>query len=333
MQSLFDTLPEPETLRQRAETIRAGAESAADASETPRLTKSSQIGLAESLERLAAVIEATPEPETTGNAWADRKARRIARLRLRAEKMRAKSAEAWAQSTAMGSRIPFGQPILVGHHSEGRHRRLLKRMESIDRKSIELERLAKRYDSRADAAECDSSISSQDPEAAEKIRAKIATLEAQNESRKRVNLAYRRFKKNPASLESSDLAEEERAIVRQWKPEYSFERAPYRPYEMQNCTAEIRRLKDRLEKLDALAKFKARPDRMMGDVRIVDNMEFQKIELHFPDKPTEGVRTMLKRYGFRWVRSAGCWSRSLSGETEGRIKLLAQFIGASIVPA
>lgn len=33
--------------------------------------------------------------------------------------------------------IPFGQPILVGHHSEGRHRRTLEKADNAMRKSIE----------------------------------------------------------------------------------------------------------------------------------------------------------------------------------------------------
>lgn len=38
---------------------------------------------------------------------------------------------------AIGSMIPFGQPILVGHHSEGRHRRDLAKIETNMRKGIE----------------------------------------------------------------------------------------------------------------------------------------------------------------------------------------------------
>jgi len=45
--------------------------------------------------------------------------------------------------------IPFGQPILVGHHSERSHRRVIERADNAMRKSIEEKEKAKKYESRA----------------------------------------------------------------------------------------------------------------------------------------------------------------------------------------
>ena len=52
------------------------------------------------------------------------------RRQARADKLRewsasraAKSDAAHDAATSISAGIPFGQPILVGHHSEGRHRR------------------------------------------------------------------------------------------------------------------------------------------------------------------------------------------------------------------
>ena len=50
------------------------------------------------------------------------------------------------------SGIPFGQPILVGHHSEGRHRRTIERAHSHTRKAIELSGEAKELRDRAAAS-------------------------------------------------------------------------------------------------------------------------------------------------------------------------------------
>lgn len=49
--------------------------------------------------------------------------------------------------------IPPGQPILVGHHSERGHRRLLEKSDNAMRKSVELDEKAKYYNDRAEASE------------------------------------------------------------------------------------------------------------------------------------------------------------------------------------
>ncbi|MGH7327645.1 MAG: DUF3560 domain-containing protein, partial [Polyangiaceae bacterium] len=63
--------------------------------------------------------------------------------------MRARAAhlkeEAGAASTAArerADRIPFGQPILIGHHSEKRHRRDLERIHRGHERAFELSRAA-----------------------------------------------------------------------------------------------------------------------------------------------------------------------------------------------
>src|SRR5699024_10261000 len=48
-----------------------------------------------------------------------------------------KSIEARNQANDIISHIPPGQPILVGHHSEGRHRRDLRRFDNNMRRSVE----------------------------------------------------------------------------------------------------------------------------------------------------------------------------------------------------
>src|SRR3990167_587842 len=45
--------------------------------------------------------------------------------------------------------IPFGQPILVGHHSEGRHRRALSRLDAHMSKACESTKMAEHHTSTA----------------------------------------------------------------------------------------------------------------------------------------------------------------------------------------
>jgi hypothetical protein len=57
------------------------------------------------------------------------------------------------KARTISSFIPFGQPILVGHHSEKRHRRDLQKINNAYSKSFELSNEAKHAEDRANAAQ------------------------------------------------------------------------------------------------------------------------------------------------------------------------------------
>jgi len=78
---------------------------------------------------------------------------KVDRYREYAANARRRSSEAYDASHAAVSGIPFGQPILVGHHSESRHRRALKLQDSRMQKSIEEDQKAAYWKSRADRVE------------------------------------------------------------------------------------------------------------------------------------------------------------------------------------
>ena len=60
---------------------------------------------------------------------------------------------AWRAEHAILDVIPMGQPILVGHHSEGRHRRDLERAESARRRGMAEAERSEYHSDRAEAAE------------------------------------------------------------------------------------------------------------------------------------------------------------------------------------
>lgn len=69
-----------------------------------------------------------------------------------AENAERRSDAAFEKSRALLEPIPPGQPILVGHHSERRHRRTLERADNAMRKSVEETDKAKRWKGRAAAS-------------------------------------------------------------------------------------------------------------------------------------------------------------------------------------
>lgn len=79
--------------------------------------------------------------------WAKRKAERLQTAASNAEK---KSDGYYKRSHEITENIPFGQPILVGHHSENRHRRDIDKSWNAMGKAVELSKAAEGYESRAE---------------------------------------------------------------------------------------------------------------------------------------------------------------------------------------
>lgn len=87
--------------------------------------------------------------ETDNNPYQEKLEAKKERFEELAEKNRAESQSRYNQSREMASYIPFGQPILVGHHSEKRDRATRERISNNFEKSIELSHKADYYEKKA----------------------------------------------------------------------------------------------------------------------------------------------------------------------------------------
>src|SRR3990167_11102227 len=85
------------------------------------------------------------------NRYEQKQAARKERFEELAEKAKRESDAAYNHARRMGSVIPFGQPILVGHHSEGRDRRYRARIGKAYDRGAELSSKADYYESRAES--------------------------------------------------------------------------------------------------------------------------------------------------------------------------------------
>src|SRR5437660_3812315 len=110
--------------------------------------------------------------------YRERRQARAERLRGWADGRDAKAAARFAAVDAIADNIPFGQPILVGHHSERRARRDQGRIHAGMRAGIENTRKAESMRSRAANIEAaaDRAIYSDDPDAPERLRQRIAGM-------------------------------------------------------------------------------------------------------------------------------------------------------------
>ena len=176
--------------------------------------------------------------------YRERKEARAERLQEWAAKRETKAAAGWERADSMASVIPFGQPILVGHHSEGRDRRYRDRIASTMDRALEDQRKAESMASRAAGIESQlaSSIYSDDPDAVEALQARIAKLETEREQIKAHNKAKRNACTHPADCDCRNA----------FPRDCNCKDHPLPSYVLTNLSGNIKRNRDRLEVLKRL---------------------------------------------------------------------------------
>lgn len=217
------------------------------------------------------------------------------------------------KARSMGSLIPFGQPILVGHHSEKRDRNYRNKINFTYGKAVEASNKSKYYDEKAERLENNRAISSDDPEAVVKLKKELAELETLQEQMKAANKI--------AKSKRSGYTDEQKIIdLKAMFPKYSEAnlktllepdfcgRIGFPDYRLTNNNANINRIRKRIEHLTKLNQDTTTEEEING-VRIVDSVEDNRIQLYFPFKPSEEVRKALSHNGFHWSPSLGCWQR------------------------
>lgn len=137
-------------------------------------------------------------------------------------------------------------------------------------------------------------ISADDPLAKEKLQAKLEFLEERQELMKQANAIARKEKKEK----------------------------PYPSFSLTNNNATIKATKERLE---ALSKAQEKKDEIKPilsptGVEIIQNADLNRLQIIFPDKPDEEMRSKLKASGFKWAPSQGAWQRQLTDNAVAAVK-------------
>lgn len=153
-------------------------------------------------------------------------------------------------------------------------------------------------------------ISSDDPQAVEKLEAKLATLEKHQEMMKAANAAIRM--KDPAKGDAklAELGYTPEDIAKLRAPDFCG-RIGYPAYELQNNNANIRRIRGRIAELKKRTENTPEGWEFDGG-RVVVNTAENRLQVIFDGKPDADVRTELKGEGFRWAPSQGAWQRQLT---------------------
>ncbi len=248
---------------------------------------------------VAAVVEEAEEaPAAPSKYEARQEARRERYLEL-AAKAKVEGNAAYKRARSISEHIPFGQPILVGHHSERRHRADIRRIENGMDKAIAASRKEEYYLRKAENIGR-AGISSDDENAVAKLKAKLEERQSQQEAMKKVNALIR--KKDIAGLVATVG---DKVAERLQKPDFCG-RVGFPSYALQNNNAEISRLKKRIEELERAA---AREDVEEECDGYTYKEEENRCQFIFPGKPDEETRTMLKSNGFKWSPSRLAWVR------------------------
>ena len=187
--------------------------------------------------------------------YRERREARAARREAWAESRDRKAAASFAKAAAIADNIPLGQPILVGHHSEGRARRDQQRIEDGMFAGVAHSKMADHHERAAETIrqQLDRSIYSDDHDAIEKLEARIAGLEAERDAIKAFNAAARKAKGDTATITALVMALP--AELREsWEScakyaSYQMNGGQFPSYATSNLSGNIKRNRDRLEKL------------------------------------------------------------------------------------
>lgn len=221
------------------------------------------------------------------------------RLERAAERAAADSAAKFRQAHDTVAGIPFGQPILVGHHSEKRHRNTLRKHDRRMRAAVELEKRATELSRRA-AAVGTGGISSDDPEAVQKLDDKRTDLERIRDRMKAVNAAYRKRDESAlATLGAPSLA----ALDAQVAKAYSWEKQPYPKWQIANLGARIRDAAKRAGELAAIPAHQAGPApeaETVGALTVTVDPAELRVMIRAPGRLSKPAYALVRSAGFVW---------------------------------
>jgi len=150
-------------------------------------------------------------------------------------------------------------------------------------------------------------ISADDRQAVEKLQKKLDSMEETQRLMKSVNAYYRKHKTLDGCphLDAEQIENLKASMENDWRKEP----VPYPAYLLSNNNQNMRRVRQRIEELQS------RPDFTGWDFeggRAEANIEENRLQLFFDEKPTDELRKELKQNGFKWAPSQNAWQRQLT---------------------
>lgn len=208
--------------------------------------------------------------------YEERKQARIDRLNAAAGKASTESEAQYKRSHDLVKNIPLGQPNIIGRSALPN---LRAKSRAALEKSVSLDNKATYYSDRAEAAESNNAIFSDDPTAIDKLREKVARLESE---RDRVKASNKEARKNGT------------------------EPAPW--YTLPYLGKDIKRIKERIAQLERVDQMPDETIQFDGG-EIISDTETNRVMIRHDEKPDSTVIQALKSNGFHWSHSEKAWQR------------------------
>lgn len=119
---------------------------------------------------------------------------RVSALETKAERKRSEECQAWQAADAAHNRLPEGgEPIKVGHHSEGKHRRAIEKAHNSLSKAVDARKTAQYVEERLSAAQ----KATERRYSVGQVARRIEKLEAELRGTRRILNGYTRAKGTP----------------------------------------------------------------------------------------------------------------------------------------
>ena len=167
-----------------------------------------------------------------------RKQNKIEKAQQLAEKNKKLSESLNKEATKMASAIPFGQPILIGHHSEKGDRNYRNRIHNKFGQSFKAQEKSDYYSNKAATIAANTAVSSDDPTAIQKLEKELESLIANQNFMKAANVCLRKDDKESfLQLKGGTEALWNEIKTNRWG---------LFTFELSNNNANIRRIKDRI---------------------------------------------------------------------------------------
>src|SRR6266542_2925316 len=170
-------------------------------------------------------------------------------------------------------------------------------------KAFETKDKAKYYEQKAESIESNNAVSSDDPQAIEKLEKELENLIANHEFMKAANVCFgKKDKESFLNMKGASEALWNEIMNNEWSNKFN----------LALSNANIKRVKERIEALKKVAALETKEIVIKG-VTLVQNVEANRVQILFPvERIPNDMYKALRHKGFIYCRSEGAFQRMLN---------------------
>ena len=147
------------------------------------------------------------------------------------------------------------------------------------------------------------------------VKARLANAEKMQEFMKQANALQRKGDQEGVKSLFDNATDYNRFMRPNYIGQVGFER-----FQLTNNLARIKSMRERIAILETKATQTGTTEQDLNGLKIVRNLDADRLQLIFDGKPSEEERTFLKRHGFKWSPRFTAWQRQLTNNAEWTLK-------------